>query len=96
MTSPDPAAIGSVGARVGVPKPLGTVDGRWSTGGWSRPGFLADRRDPWAVGDHVAFGEQEPVAAHEFVHQALAGCDPTRHSAQVAQGDLTGNALRVA
>ncbi len=62
----------------------------------SRPAFLDDRHDPWAIGDRVAFGEQEPVAANDFVQQALAGCGHLTEPSQVVHGDLTGNVLRAA
>lgn len=117
-------------ADVGVPSPLRTADGAWSTEGWGahrwaegetarvaddpgwfrraadafhavagslgRPGFLDDRRDPWSVGDRVAFGEQAPLVARDFVRTALAGSAPTTVGAQVVHGDLTGNVLRTA
>jgi uncharacterized protein (TIGR02569 family) len=115
-------------ASIGVPRPLRTRDGSWSSDGWAahlwvegesasvvddpvwfrravdgfhamtaslpRPAFLDDRDDPWAIGDRVAFGEQEPVAARRFVDQALTGCGPAKEAPQVVHGDLTGNVLR--
>jgi len=76
---------------------VGVADGfHAATASLTRPAFLDDRHDPWAIGDKVAFGEEEPVAARRFVRQALAGCAPMTDLSQVVHGDLTGNVLRTA
>ena len=63
--------------------------------GVPRPGFIALRADPWAIGDRVAWGE---LQASEFEHvkhltQLLSGLKPISAQSQVIHGDLTGNVL---
>jgi uncharacterized protein (TIGR02569 family) len=62
-----------------------------------RPGFLARRTDPWAVGDRVAWGEQdvdviEPLAGAYAALRKLRR-PVGRGGAQLVHGDLTGNVL---
>jgi uncharacterized protein (TIGR02569 family) len=61
----------------------------------SRPGFIARRTDPWAVGDRVAWGE---LRAREFsyvkhVPRLVAALRPVDAASQLIHGDLTGNVL---
>jgi uncharacterized protein (TIGR02569 family) len=63
--------------------------------GLARPSFLADRTDPWAIGDRVAWGEA-PIGPYLGVpHVArLAGLRrPVDARSQLIHGDLTGNVL---
>jgi uncharacterized protein (TIGR02569 family) len=63
--------------------------------GVPRPDFIADRTDPWAIGDRVAWGE---LPASEFSHikhvtRLAAALTPVSASSQLIHGDLTGNVL---
>ena len=60
-----------------------------------RPPFLADRDDPWAYGDRVAWGDS-PI--EPFLHlPSVAALAPVLHAvddtSQLIHGDLTGNVL---
>jgi uncharacterized protein (TIGR02569 family) len=60
-----------------------------------RPGFVADRTDPWSIGDRVAWGE---LPAGDFAHvkhvaRLVSAVEPIDAPAQVIHGDLTGNVL---
>jgi uncharacterized protein (TIGR02569 family) len=58
--------------------------------GVPRPGELLDRRrDPWAVGDRVAFGE----APFPELDDVLAALEPVTAPSGLIHGDLTGNVL---
>ncbi|THF83609.1 aminoglycoside phosphotransferase [Deinococcus sp. KSM4-11] len=60
-----------------------------------RPAFLAARRDPWAVADRVAWGDQPatPFLAARHVRRLLSCCRPVDAALQVIHADLTGNVL---
>jgi uncharacterized protein (TIGR02569 family) len=65
--------------------------------GLDRPGFLADRDDPWTFGDRVAFEEEEPVgpdAVLDLLRPLLEGRRPLDLPSQPVHGDLGGNVLR--
>jgi uncharacterized protein (TIGR02569 family) len=60
-----------------------------------RPAFLDARRDPWAVADRVAWGEQ-PLGsgAPAVLRELAADLGPAnRARSQLVHGDLTGNVL---
>jgi uncharacterized protein (TIGR02569 family) len=86
----------------GVPDPARWADilavGRrlaGALGALPRPAFLDDRRTPWDVADHVAWGDEPIEALDRFPHiAALARLrGEVDASAQVIHGDLTGNVL---
>ncbi|WP_406638392.1 TIGR02569 family protein [Amycolatopsis sp. WGS_07] len=61
-----------------------------------RPGFLDLRRDPWAVGDRVAWEELPPEvspSAQALLEPLLAARRSVDLPAQVVHGDLPGNVL---
>lgn len=63
--------------------------------GVPRPDFIAQRTDPWAIGDRVAWGE---LPADEFAHvkhlpRLAAALRQINASSQLIHGDLTGNVL---
>lgn len=60
-----------------------------------RPGFIARRTDPWAIGDRVAWGE---LPASDFAHvkhvtRLASLLEPVTAVSQLVHGDLTGNVL---
>ncbi|HEX3300617.1 MAG TPA: TIGR02569 family protein [Actinomycetota bacterium] len=59
------------------------------------PGFLAERTDPWSIGDRVAWGELAATDVPETKHleRLLALVDPISAPSQLIHGDLTGNVL---
>jgi uncharacterized protein (TIGR02569 family) len=59
------------------------------------PSFLADRDDPWAIGDRVAWGEQptEDLPSTKHLDRLLPLLEPIAERSQVIHGDLTGNVL---
>ncbi|MZD05475.1 aminoglycoside phosphotransferase [Streptomyces sp. SID5785] len=62
-----------------------------------RPDFLARRTHPWAVGDRVAWGEQDIEITGELATPYADLADLLRpvkqEAAQLVHGDLTGNVL---
>ena len=61
-----------------------------------RPDVLDQRRDPWAVADRVAWGEDDLVVgpwAADLVARLRALCEPTGGPCQLVHGDLSGNTL---
>jgi len=60
-----------------------------------RPGFIARRRDPWAVGDRVAWGELPTAEFAHIKHLSRLGASlrPIEAPSQLVHGDLTGNVL---
>nr|WP_241265746.1 TIGR02569 family protein [Streptomyces boncukensis] len=61
-----------------------------------RPGFLDRRTHPWAVGDRVAWGEQEVRVVDELAEPCatlLRLRRPVERPSQLVHGDLTGNVL---
>jgi uncharacterized protein (TIGR02569 family) len=60
--------------------------------GVPRPAFLAQRTDPWAIGDRVAWGETAAPDA-EHLDRLLALVRPLAAPSQLVHGDLTGNVL---
>lgn len=63
-----------------------------------RPGFLDHRSDPWAIGDRVAWQEQEPDLLPDLrtpYRMLTALLDPhaPQELPQLIHGDLTGNVL---
>ncbi|MGI8704054.1 MAG: phosphotransferase [Candidatus Limnocylindrales bacterium] len=69
-----------------------------------RPAFLDERRDPWAVGDRVAWGELplasllQKVAPFELgalahLDRLMAALRPVEARSQLVHGDLGGNVL---
>jgi uncharacterized protein (TIGR02569 family) len=63
--------------------------------GLPRPSFVADRSDPWSIGDRVAWGE---LRASEFAHvkhvtRLASALEPIDAPGQLIHGDLTGNVL---
>jgi len=59
------------------------------------PSFLEQRRDPWSIGDRVAWGAQTSDDLPETKHldRLLAICLPLTARSQLIHGDLTGNVL---
>ncbi|VTR78693.1 TIGR02569 family protein [Cellulomonas hominis] len=62
------------------------------------PAFLAERCDPWAVADRVAWGEArldglDGLDGVPHVRRLRAALAPVRASSQLVHGDLTGNVL---
>jgi uncharacterized protein (TIGR02569 family) len=60
------------------------------------PAFLADRTDPWSIGDRVAWGElaAQDVPETKHLDRLLALVHPiASSSSQLIHGDLTGNIL---
>jgi uncharacterized protein (TIGR02569 family) len=59
------------------------------------PSFLADRTDPWAIGDRVAWGELDVGEVPETKHleRLLAALSPISARSQLIHGDLAGNVL---
>ena len=59
------------------------------------PELIRRRNDPWAIGDRVAWGEQDPEpylgAAH--IPELIGSLEPVPASSQLIHGDLTGNVL---
>lgn len=60
-----------------------------------QPAFLAERRDPWAVADRVAWGETWVDGLDDVPHvrRLRAALAPVRGRSQLVHGDLTGNVL---
>jgi uncharacterized protein (TIGR02569 family) len=60
-----------------------------------RPSFLAERTDPWSVGDRVAWRELpwEPYGASRWVRRLAEALRPVPSRPQLVHGDLTGNVL---
>lgn len=89
----------------GEPGPRGHWTALLSTGrafhaalrGLPRPGFLACRTHPWAVGDRVAWGEQDVDVVDDLAEPFSALLKLRRplneDAAQLIHGDLTGNVL---
>jgi uncharacterized protein (TIGR02569 family) len=63
--------------------------------GFDRPGFIAARTDPWAIGDRVAWGEAsiDPYLRVPHVARLAALRRPVDAPSQLIHGDLTGNVL---
>jgi uncharacterized protein (TIGR02569 family) len=63
--------------------------------GLARPGFVAARMNPWAIGDRVAWGELplDPYRDVPHVARLADGLAPVAARSQLIQGDLTGNVL---
>jgi uncharacterized protein (TIGR02569 family) len=64
--------------------------------GIAKPTFVDTRTHQWAIGDRVAFGEQEiaiPTLIAEQVADLRACIAENRLPSQVIHGDLTGNVL---
>jgi uncharacterized protein (TIGR02569 family) len=63
--------------------------------GLDRPGFIAARTDPWAIGDRVAWGEApvDPYLGVPHVDRLAALRRPVDARSQLIHGDLTGNVL---
>jgi uncharacterized protein (TIGR02569 family) len=62
----------------------------------SKPSFIDARQHQWAIGDRVAFGEQDsaiPAPLAEQVADLRACLAENRLPSQVIHGDLTGNVL---
>ena len=62
----------------------------------AKPSFLDARKHQWAIGDRMAFGEQEcvvPSAIGEQVASLRAVIAQNQLPSQVIHGDLTGNVL---
>jgi uncharacterized protein (TIGR02569 family) len=59
------------------------------------PEFIGRRDDPWAIGDRVAWGEQDPAPylGAPLVAELLSDLRPVAAKSQVIHGDLTGNVL---
>jgi uncharacterized protein (TIGR02569 family) len=59
------------------------------------PPFVARRRDPWAIGDRVAWGElaADRFAAVEHIRELASAQKPLGAPCQLVHGDLTGNVL---
>jgi uncharacterized protein (TIGR02569 family) len=59
------------------------------------PAFVAERSDPWAIGDRVAWAELEAdrFAAIEHVPELAAARRRLDVPSQLVHGDLTGNVL---
>jgi uncharacterized protein (TIGR02569 family) len=60
-----------------------------------RPEFIARRKDPWAVGDRVAWGELPPEKFPNVKHltRLVNALRPVEAPSQLIHGDLTGNVL---
>jgi len=60
-----------------------------------RPGFIACRADPWAIGDRAAWGEIPLDGFAHVKHLATlaAALTPIAAPSQLIHGDLTGNVL---
>lgn len=63
----------------------------------TRPPFLKDRTDVWAVGDRVAWDEQ-PLEVHDptlrsFALRLYRYVEPSTEESQLIHGDLSGNVL---
>lgn len=61
-----------------------------------RPGFLDQRRDPWAIADRVAWDEKPPPSstdADELLARLLVLKKPVEAVSQLVHGDLTGNVM---
>jgi uncharacterized protein (TIGR02569 family) len=63
--------------------------------GLARPSFLADRTDPWAIGDRVAWGDApiDPYLGVPHVARLAGLRRPVDARSQLIHGDLTGNVL---
>ena len=63
--------------------------------GVPRPAFIARRRDPWAIGDRVAWGEIPAADAPDVKHlpRLVAALRPLEAPSQLVHGDLGGNVL---
>jgi uncharacterized protein (TIGR02569 family) len=64
--------------------------------GVPKPSFLDKRKHQWAIGDRVAFGEQDspiPTPLAKQVADLRASLAENRLPSQVIHGDLTGNVL---
>jgi uncharacterized protein (TIGR02569 family) len=61
----------------------------------ARPGFIAARTHPWAIGDRVAWGDApiDPYLAVPHVARLAALRRPVDARNQLIHGDLTGNVL---
>jgi uncharacterized protein (TIGR02569 family) len=59
------------------------------------PPFVAQRSDPWAIGDRVAWGELEADGFADVEHLAelVSARRPLEARCQLVHGDLTGNVL---
>jgi uncharacterized protein (TIGR02569 family) len=83
------------------------LEGRWldvvdagdrlhrALAGIGRPSFIAERTDPWAVGDRVAWGEVSvgPYRDVPHVTRLTDALRPVHAPRQLIHGDLTGNVL---
>ena len=60
-----------------------------------RPAFLDDRRDPWSMGDRVAWGELsiDEVPETRHLDRLMTCIRPLGVRSQLVHGDLTGNVL---
>ncbi|MEX0674562.1 MAG: TIGR02569 family protein [Gaiellaceae bacterium] len=63
--------------------------------GFERPGFIARRTNPWAVGDRVAWGElpADDFADVKHLPRLVAALRPVAAPSQLVHTDLTGNVL---
>jgi uncharacterized protein (TIGR02569 family) len=59
------------------------------------PAFLADRTDPWAIADQVAWAElpAEDYIQTKHLNRLIQSLRPAHVPAQLVHGDLTGNVL---
>lgn len=60
-----------------------------------RPAFLAERTDPWSIGDRVAWSDltRDDVPETKHLDRLLALLHPIAARSQLVHGDLTGNVL---
>lgn len=61
-----------------------------------RPGFMADRADPWAFGDRLAWEDAEPegdVATLRMIDRLRAHLTPVASPSQAIHGDVLPNVL---
>jgi uncharacterized protein (TIGR02569 family) len=63
--------------------------------GIPRPNFIDRRRDPWAIGDRVAWGDVPATEAGDVKHlpRLTAALRPLEAPSQLVHGDLGGNVL---
>jgi uncharacterized protein (TIGR02569 family) len=62
-----------------------------------QPDFMADRDDPWAYGDRLAWGEADPPRHLEtaaVIDRLLSHLRPVTTAAQAIHGDVLPNVLR--
>jgi len=60
----------------------------------ARPSFLDRRKDPWTLGDQVAWDEQTVVGScQKLVEELIEARRPVELPAQAVHGDLLGNVM---